>query len=512
MEKEGAEGTGGVMMAPQTSAEPTMKPPKPGVTVRMYDLHGEGDCFLLAFRAKDDTQGYMLIDCGIFMGTSGAAERLRDIAKDIAEATGNHLHLLVTTHEHWDHLAGFQHAKDIFFGDHKIAIDEVWLAWTEDLEHSILAKTLHDKYEGAAMALTSATMQLEKLNDPWVGAIRDVLAYHSPQDFEGALGMTTNELMNNVDKVLSGGTPHYRYPSTPPITTSAAPGVRFYTLGPPQDERLLKILEGDSALRGAPLALDEATAFYSAVLAAHGDKERRTPEQAALWERSCPFGDHLGMTEDQARNYKVNGESFFEEHYGFEKKDPEKDWRRIDSDWLATAGQLALNMDAQTNNTSLVLALELIDSGKVLLFPGDAQAGNWLSWKDTSFTVEDKDGKKMTITGMDLVQRVAFYKVAHHGSQNATRVDYLKMMRDDLVAMIPVNEKWANETMKWEHPGKALLEELKKKTSGRIIRADTRLPDEVSTGLSQIDWKEFIGNVEEDQSPKKLWIQYTVQG
>jgi beta-lactamase superfamily II metal-dependent hydrolase len=502
-------------MVPQTSAEPTMKPPKPGVTVRMYDLHGEGDCFLLAFRAKDDTQGYMLIDCGIFTGTSGGAERLRDIAKDIAEATGNHLHVIVATHEHWDHLAGFQHASDIFFGDHKIGIDEVWLAWTEDWENDELARYLHNKYEAASMALTNATMQLEKLNDPWVGAIRNVLAYHSPQDFEGALGMTTNDLMEKVHNELSDHhdrRANYCYPSTPPITTSAAPGIRFYTLGPPKDERLLKILEGDGALRGAPLALDEATAFYSAALAAYGDKARRTPEQTALWERSCPFGDHLGMTEEQARNYKANGESFFKEHYGFEKKDPEKDWRRIGSDWLATAGQLALNMDAQTNNTSLVLALELIDSGKVLLFPGDAQAGNWLSWKDTSFAVEDKDGKKKTITGMDLVQRVAFYKVAHHGSQNATRIDYLKLMRDDLVAMISVNEKWANEAKNWEHPGKALLEELKKKTSGRIIRADTRLPDEESTGLSPIDWKEFIENVEEDQSPKKLWIQYTVQG
>ena len=46
------------------------------------------------------------------------------------------------------------------------------------------------------------------------------------------------------------------------------------------------------------------------------------------------------------------------------------------------AGRLALQLDSDTNNTSLVLAIELIASGRVLLFPGDAQVGNWLSWHE----------------------------------------------------------------------------------------------------------------------------------
>jgi hypothetical protein len=47
---------------------------------------------------------------------------------------------------------------------------------------------------------------------------------------------------------------------------------------------------------------------------------------------------------------------------------------------LGLAGRLALQLDSDTNNTSLVLAFELGKSGRVLLFPGDAQVGNWLSW------------------------------------------------------------------------------------------------------------------------------------
>ena len=63
-------------------------------------------------------------------------------------------------------------------------------------------------------------------------------------------------------------------------------------------------------------------------------------------------------------------------------------WRRVDEDWLHVATDLALQLDSATNNTSLVLAIERIADGKVLLFPADAQEGNWLSWHDASDQVE----------------------------------------------------------------------------------------------------------------------------
>jgi hypothetical protein len=39
------------------------------------------------------------------------------------------------------------------------------------------------------------------------------------------------------------------------------------------------------------------------------------------------------------------------------------DYRRIDSDWLSAAEDLALNLDSDTNNTSLSLAFELGERG-----------------------------------------------------------------------------------------------------------------------------------------------------
>ena len=85
------------------------------------------------------------------------------------------------------------------------------------------------------------------------------------------------------------------------------------------------------------------------------------------------------------------------------------------ADDAADAGALALAMNNATNNASLVLAFELSKGGKVLLFVGDAQAGNWRSWSDGAF---DDGGTK--VTAEDLLGRTVLYKVGHHGSHNAT--------------------------------------------------------------------------------------------
>jgi hypothetical protein len=58
--------------------------------------------------------------------------------------------------------------------------------------------------------------------------------------------------------------------------------------------------------------------------------------------------------------------------------DPRDAWRRIDQRALDSLPTLALQMDNYIHNTSLALAFEFQDTEKdVLLFPGDAQVGNW---------------------------------------------------------------------------------------------------------------------------------------
>src|SRR5208282_1512747 len=125
---------------------------------------------------------------------------------------------------------------------------------------------------------------------------------------------------------------------------------------------------------------------------------------------------------------------FFSEYYK-----EKNEWRKIDMDWLSAAADLALQLDNDTNNTSLALAIELLDTGEVLLFPGDAQVGNWLSWKDLSWRLQDTYGGHQIVRTSDLLKRTIFYKVGHHASYNATLKKYgLELMTSpDLVAVIP---------------------------------------------------------------------------
>ena len=78
------------------------------------------------------------------------------------------------------------------------------------------------------------------------------------------------------------------------------------------------------------------------------------------------------------------------------------DRRRIDGDWLGAAGAVALKLDSDTNNTSLVLAFELPgDQRDVMLFAGDAQVGNWLSWSKQDYPAPDGG----TVTSDELLAR-----------------------------------------------------------------------------------------------------------
>jgi hypothetical protein len=45
----------------------------------------------------------------------------------------------------------------------------------------------------------------------------------------------------------------------------------------------------------------------------------------------------------------------------------DQSWRRIDHDWLGVSADLAIQLDDQTNNSSLVLAFEFLDTKRVML-------------------------------------------------------------------------------------------------------------------------------------------------
>jgi len=438
------------------------------VRVRMYK-HGLGDCFLVSF---GDNQAHMLIDCGVIGGTEGAGDKMREVAQNIKDATGGHIDVLVGTHEHWDHLSGFWQAREIF---EEIKFDNVWLAWTEDPSDEV-AKSLGKKRKKTERTLRMAIQGL--------GMLGSDRARESAERLDGLMcflgepggvglgaagGGTTADALAWV---AGRATPHYCHPGEKPLRVKGVAGVRVYVLGPPEDPAFIKQdlpSKRDPETYGltAPGSLEGA--FFAATRMQMGGLDELSPEERDEIQRSLPFDAMHQITSEQAQSMP-----FFRDHYGFGKGagDPEA-WRRIEHDWLGTAAQLALQLDSDTNNTSLALAIELIASGKVLLFVGDAQVGNWLSWEKLSWGVRDEDGTVGKVTSADLLKRTVLYKVGHHGSHNATlREKGLELMTSpELAAMIPVDQRTA-EQKKWNMPFPPLYRALQEKTAGRILRAD----------------------------------------
>jgi hypothetical protein len=429
--------------------------PDPGyrAKIRMY-RQGLGDCFLVEL-PREDRSGpfYLMIDCGVVLGTKNPEPKMKQVLDHIAQTTNKKIDLLLATHEHWDHLSGFIQAEESF---NELEIAEAWLAWTED-PSDLLAQQLKQQKDQALRALRMGLSHLQLAEDAQ-GA--DELG--SILDFFGvAKGKTTADALRNVRKKVNDR-PRYCNPDDPPVIP---PGVkaRFYVLGPPHDEkRLRKINPSAKDKETYGLAMDGLGMFMDGAGTAFADRDEGRPFDQ---QYEIPFV--YAQTAPELR--------FFREHYWQPQDDAPDSWRRIDGDWLGGASEMALQLDSLTNNTSLVLAIELEPGGDVLLFAADAQVGNWLSWQELKWTVEGKD-----VTGPDLLKRTIFYKVGHHGSHNATlKALGLEQMTKLRVAMIPVDHEMAMVKHWGKMPLDELVTALGKQAKGVVLRVDQPKPAEL---------------------------------
>lgn len=292
--------------ADESAREGRMLPVASGVKVRMYRT-GLGDCFLLCFprrKARDDTRDafYMLIDFGASRHSRNAAERMKKIAESIRRATAapgdsdgaaatpgdqgprGRIDILVLTHEHWDHLSGFdeKQARGIF--EKHIDIERVWMAWTEDPGDRD-ARRLQDGLAAQRVALAKALVKAQamKANRPESAAIVErVLSFFGlgPDDLHasaaGGLGAradhaikisqgtrTIRDWVRDESWKRRGSTGASREPRVDfhrpcdegkaiemrdvgfrhadhPDEPSADAGARVYVLGPPEDPVLIK--------------------------------------------------------------------------------------------------------------------------------------------------------------------------------------------------------------------------------------------------------------------------------
>lgn len=502
--------------------------------------HGLGDCFLLSF-PRNPASGKadpftILIDCGIIPGTHAGDAKLKEVIDDIRTTTGGRIDVLVATHEHADHVSGFDPDQKWFEG---FEFDHVWLAWTEDPDDKV-ATSLRANRQQRLKALWLGFHQLgQRLDALGVsGPSREeadqaakVLSFfgiepgdapptEGPSVASGASGPGRTARAMTWVRSQAKEKPRYWHPGE----SGALPdvdGVLVYVLGPPKDlAQLHKDLpsggkgrvvetyeEGSPAVRATPRPAASRSSSTNP-----GAAERAFFASAAGSQSGHAHGEHAPAALPFDRKYRIEWDlaprvEFFEDHYF--GGDRSQDWRRIDADWADAATSFALQLDGDTNNTSLALAFEL-PGGHVLLFPGDAQVGNWESWHADSsgrpLVFEDSaSGRKKTAES--LLNRVVLYKVGHHGSHNATlRDDGLEMMNDPgFSALVPVDSYVAHVKKRWgKMPFEPLMRRLSEKVSGgRIVRADG--PLEGTTAIEGL-------SARFEDSPINFQVRFEVEG
>jgi hypothetical protein len=473
---------------------------KDTVTIRMY-RSGFGDCFLLAFPAKrrKNKTAYLLIDCGVHHNYSDKKKLMEKVAAHIKASTGGKIDVVAVTHEHTDHILGFNIANAVFS---KMNIDRVWMGWTENYADPEVKKL--DKKKALYLKGLQAAAKVVGLHDPdFARQLEGVLGFYDQPVFgAGSKRMFNRDTMQWLQEKAKKG-PTFCVPGEKPLGMAGVEDVRFFILGPPTDEKLLRKSSPSRGRKKETYLTDGPTELFDAfvesllsIQALDDAGTRSLPgvgseKQAAM----TPFPAHYGVKppKPDSRGSQVrDGRSISSDLY----YDPDSAWRTIDSEWMDLAEELAIKLDSHTNNSSLVLALELGEDGKVLLFPGDAQVGNWLSWQELEW---DLEGRK--VTADDLLARTVLYKVGHHGSHNATlKAQGLeKMTSPELAAMIPVDGRFADEKQGWDIPYGELLEALMGKCRRRVLRSDSKSAGPLTRpeGLSQALWKEFLERVDD---------------
>ena len=448
--------------------------------IRMYRM-GTGDCFILKFFAAEKLKTKMMIDCGTWSGTK---EHLTPYIQDLKTYVDNHIDVLVITHEHKDHVHLFDICEELLTTN--FTVDKIWMGWTEkDAAKNVKQwqKDYGDKKKALALAASWLKTEVNKneyvqqMNNEYAGSER-LAVKQSFADTVSNFNLLQSDQLNAAGQYVEGlagmkvvkdtiAKDNIEYYSPGDIIENIPhlEGIKFYVLGPPLSWEEVKVEEGGKGESyDHNKELKESDAFAAAILSiADKNNEDVLPfdKQYEILIKDEPIAqknDLLAPKDDIiTRLYKASG----------------NEWRNIDNDWLNSAGSLALRINSITNNLSLALAIEYEDSGKVMLFPGDAEYGSWASWHTINWSVPSRN-KKVHLTE-DLLNRTVFYKVAHHLSHHGTaeRLGMEMMTHPELSAMATLDYSAISPQWKGTMPNRALLKALVTQTKGRLMVMNT---------------------------------------
>jgi beta-lactamase superfamily II metal-dependent hydrolase len=358
----------------------------------MYRV-GFGDCFLLSLPVDGGTE-HIMIDCGVH--TRGDIHKIADAVADVAKESGGKLALVIVTHAHQDHISGFASCGEQL---KQLSVREVWMPWTED--PSDKDARLHKQKQAALTALVNQHLAAAPAANP--------------QALYAIENLAPNQTaMNLLRSGISGGRVSYFAAGDVQDPAAGIPGLKIRVLGPPRDEKFLSRMDppaNDRFLRATAGGVETVGAI-------------------------APFADR----------WTVSDSSF--------PKNIIKEGEFAELDQLAgDPSGLAFQLDQVMNNTSLVSLISY--KGQNLLFPGDAQYGNWDYWIETP-------------EGAEILSSVDFYKVGHHGSHNATPKSALdKMTQGKFAAMISTQAEPFPSI-----PFEKLISALKARSKG-FVRSDS---------------------------------------
>jgi beta-lactamase superfamily II metal-dependent hydrolase len=375
-----------------------------GIRVRMYRV-GFGDFFLVTCQPKPNEYVHFIIDCGVFKGTSqtGDIGSIALAVANMAAVTKGQIALIMCTHRHADHIAGFARCSQTFS---KFDVQAVWMSiWESQYPQAL-------KFQ-ADLAETASKLQAHFAS---LGAAASDDQNTARKFMENAAGETGAGSNANALKLLKGfksAPPSYyqggQNPALPPAFQQAAIGAEI--LGPPPiaDVQLMKLMDlqkGVGQYLASPAALDAKTdAPFGKIWEVDVGRFYR-PEAFEEW---CAV---RGTPDPPSQKAAAKA-----------RQQMQKALKEAQPD-AALVAAAALN--SFLNNQSLVVLFTF--KGKNLLFVGDAQAGNWEHW---IFGTDDPDKKASGTICEDaekILTTLDFYKVGHHGSGNATPIAVVNMM------------------------------------------------------------------------------------
>ena len=312
----------------------------------------------------------------------------------------------------------------------------------------------------------------------------------------GKVSTQTEQSMQRIIELgTSGGGIKYFSPGTTVDEQLVPKGVNIHVLGPPRGSLINQSNPSRGDAHETYLSIDRSgmTSFVDGLLGmgARATARRRAwaVPSARAWELRPmrPRGTRISSPRTSRRKKPI---------------------ARLSTTGSTWRGSSPCNSMARLTTRASCWRLNWQDSGKVLLFPGDAQVGSWLSWHDLEWKVK-KGSTTEKRTAKDLLNNTVLYKVSHHGSHNATvKEKGLELMiHPELVAMIPEKEDSYSGILY-----QPLLDRLNELCKGRVvISADAKYPpDELKknapAGLSSPEWESF----KDQLTITPLYVEYTI--